>query len=197
MEGGGLIGEDALEEGLDHGVLGGEEHLVDVTVGGDAGMPDEGDVIGDASGEAHLVGGEDEVAAFGTEFGDEVEHFGGHFGVEGGGGFVEEEEPGFDGDGAGDGDALFLATGELGGSFIGVRGEVEAAEPMVGGGAGVGGWEGVDSEEGEFDVLSGGEVGEEVVGLEDEADVGAVEAEGEVVAEGDGGAVEFDGAGVG
>ena len=46
-------------------------------------------MIGDLTGEAHFVGDENEVEAVGFEFFDEFEDFGGHFGIEGAGGFVE------------------------------------------------------------------------------------------------------------
>ncbi len=74
-------------------------------------LGDEGNLVGDLSGEAHFVGDGDDVFAFFYEGFYDVEDFGGHFGVEGGGGFVEEEEIGVGGEGSDDGDALSLAAG--------------------------------------------------------------------------------------
>ncbi len=103
---------------------------------------------------------------------------------------------GFGGDGSGDGDALFLATAELGGFFVGVIVEVEAFEGVVGEGCGVGGGEAVDFFEREHEIGESGEVGEEVKGLEDDAELEAVEAELILVGEVEGEAVEGEGAGV-
>lgn len=76
-------------------------------------------------------------------------------GVEGGGGFIGEEELGFVGDGAGDGDAEALAGAHLGGAVVGVVGEADLVEEVEGawsafvfGLAGEG--------EGHGDVLGGG-----------------------------------------
>ena len=55
----------------------------------DFSIGEKGDMIGDLTGEAHFVGDENEVEAVGFEFFDEFEDFGGHFGIEGAGGFVE------------------------------------------------------------------------------------------------------------
>jgi hypothetical protein len=82
------------------------------------------------------------VAAFAFEFLDHFEDFGGHLGVEGGGGLVEEEQAGLDGNGAGDGYTLLLAAAELGGFFVGVGFELEALEGFHGAGAGLGAGEG-------------------------------------------------------
>src|SRR5690606_24131757 len=89
-------------------------------------------------------------------------------------------------------DALLLAAGELGGAVVLALGETDEGEGL-GGGEGVGGDLGDEG-----DVLARGEGGDEVVELEDEADVGAavggergVVVAGEVVVE------EADGAGGG
>ena len=156
---------------------------------------EEGDLVGGYAGEGHFVGDQDEVAAFALEFLDHFEDLGGHLGVEGGGGLVEEEQAGLDGDGAGDGYALFLAAAELGGLFVGVGFELEALEGFHGARECLGAREAVDFFEGEHDVIERGEMGEEVVGLEDGADLAAVFAEGFLVAR-ERGAIDGDGAGV-
>ncbi len=114
-------------------------------------------------------------------------------GVEGGEGFVEEEQAGVGGEGAGEGDALGLAAGETAGSGGEVVLQAHAGQPFRGPGTGLG-LRGALAAGAEGDVVQGGEVGEEQVVLEDDADgavlggcagqVGAVEAE---VAVGEGG----------
>jgi hypothetical protein len=146
-------------------------------------MGDEGQLIGDAAGEAHLVGDQDEIAAFGSKFGDHVEDFGGHFRIEGGGGFIEEEELGADGHGAGDGDALLLAAGEFGGALVGMGFQLEPAEQVEGLIPGLARGELVDDFEGEGEVAEGGEVGEEIVVLKNEPGSEAVLAKGFVMGE--------------
>ncbi len=68
------------------------------------------DMIGDFFGEGDVVGDEDEVMVIVFEFEDEFEDFVGHGWVEGGGGFIEEEEFGVGGDCADESDSLFLAA---------------------------------------------------------------------------------------
>src|SRR5699024_3607658 len=91
-------------------------------------------------------------------------------GIEVAGGFVGEEEVGVGDDGAGDGDALFLAAGELAGEVV----EAVAQAHEVEGGRGVFAAAGAGEAgefEGQFDVLQGGQHGDEVERLEDEAQV--------------------------
>jgi manganese-dependent inorganic pyrophosphatase len=102
--------EDAFEEAADGRGFGGGEELFGGAARENAALGDEGDFVGDTAGEAHLVRGEDEVAAFGAEFADHVENLRRHFGVEGGCRFVEEEETGARGKRASDRDALLLAA---------------------------------------------------------------------------------------
>ncbi len=165
-------------------------------VGGNAAIADEGEVIRDVSGEAHLVRDEHEIPSFGTKGGDGVEHLGGHLGVEGGGGFIEKEEAGFDGEGSGDGHALALAAGEFVGALVGVRFQFEAGQESHGllEGIRVGGP--VDVFKGQGDVFEGREMGEEVVGLKNEPGLEAVLPEGGFVPERKAGAVQGNGAGV-
>jgi hypothetical protein len=117
----------------------------------------------------------------------------GALGVEVAGRFVGEDEVGVGDDGAGDGDALFLAAGELAGEVV--HAVFEANEFEGGGGvffallAGEGG-----ELEGEFDVFEGGENGDEVEGLEDEAEV-VISPAGEFAFGHGGGLVVEDGEG--
>jgi hypothetical protein len=130
----------------------------------------ETDLVADLAGEAHLVGDEDEVASFFTELFNHVQDFRGHFGVKGGGGFVEEKQARFDGDGPGDGDALSLAAGKFGGLFVAVVGELEAFEKFQGLGFCVSQSVAVHLFEGQSDILKRGKMGEEVKGLKDGSD---------------------------
>jgi hypothetical protein len=79
----------------------------------DESLVDEEDVISEIFGESKFVGGEDALRSVVAEVGDEVQHFTGHEGIEGGSGFVEEEDTRFDDERSGDGDTLALAAGEL------------------------------------------------------------------------------------
>ena len=116
-------------------------------------------------------------------------HLFAEFGIEGGEGLVEEEQPGFEGDGAREGHPLFFAAGKLGGIAI-----------VLGRQAGL-----IRGLEGLFDWLfamrrsrspirraEGGEVGEKGVVLEDGGDVALVGFESV-----DAGAVEENFAGSG
>jgi hypothetical protein len=80
----------------------------------------EGDEIGGEAGESDFVGHEDGGFFGGSKFGDDIQNLGGHFGVECGGGFVEEQKSWVDGEGSGDGDALALAAAELRGLLSGM-----------------------------------------------------------------------------
>ena len=75
-------------------------------------MADDFEVVGDEEvGEAEV----------GLEVGEEVEDLGLDGDVEGGDGFVADDELGAQGQGAGDADALALAAGEFGGEAVVVR----------------------------------------------------------------------------
>ncbi len=101
---------------------------------------------------------------------EEGEDVGGAGGVEVAGGFVGEDEVGVGDDGAGDGDALFLAAGELAGEVVEAVGEADEIEG--GGGIFAALFAGEGGElEGQLDVFEGVEDGDEVEGLEDEAEV--------------------------
>ena len=93
------------------------------------------------------------------------------FVVQGAGRFVAQQQFGFLGDGAGDRDALLLAAGQLRGEVVEPVGKPHLAEgvgrvKMVGADLG-----------GELHVLKRGQVGHQVVELEDEADVVAAVAD--------------------
>jgi hypothetical protein len=140
------------------------------------GLADGGEAVGDDEGGASL---HEEVEA-GLD-----EGFG--FGVEGAGGFVEDEDARVGEDGARDRDALALAAGELDAAFAddGVVAFGEALGKLVDAGDFAGGHELLFSGggTGELDVLADGAVEEECL-LEDDAELLAVAGEldgGEVV----------------
>ena len=149
-----------------------------------------------------IVGDEDERCALPlVEVEEKVEDGLPVGGVEVAGGFVGEDDGGLEDEGAGESDALLLTAGELDGVVIGAVGEADGGEEGAGAGEAFGGGAtgklGVGVElVGEEDIFERGEGGDELVGLEDEAE-GAAADGGELVfgEVGDGGAVEVDVAG--
>ena len=90
-------------------------------------------------------------------------------GVQGGQRLVEEQQPGAGGQGAGEGDALGLAAGQPARLGAGVVGEAHAVQPLGGLRAGLRLGRAVAARA-EGHVVQGGEVREEQVVLEDDAD---------------------------
>ena len=115
--------------------------------------------------------GHDHGHAAVREVTDNREHFADKLGVEGGGRLVEEHDLGVHGKGAGNGDALLLPAGKLGGVERGTLGEAHAAEFGQGAVAGFGLVAAHDLAQGDGDVLLGGEVIEQVEVLKDHADL--------------------------
>ena len=87
---------------------------------GNAAVGHKGDEIGGVTGESDFVGHEDNGFFRGSKFSDDIQNLGGHFGIECGGGFVEEKKSGVDGEGPSDGNPLALAAAELRGLFVGM-----------------------------------------------------------------------------
>ena len=175
-------------------VMDGDEIVEGLAVvdAGDATVFHFGQAIGVGVG-AGIVGDDDDATAWGTGGGgEEIHDLVTGFAIQCGGGFVGDEESGFVDEGAGDGDALLLAAGELAGAFAFATGETDAGEEcggLVFGFAAAGAVE----EEGDGDVFDEVEGGDEVELLEDEADVTTAEGgdgrSGEVV---EAGAEEVD-----
>ena len=93
---------------------------------GDPAQVHDGDGLADVPDDFEVVGDEQVgQAEVGLEVGEEVEDLGLDGDVEGGDGFVADDELGAQGQGAGDADALALAAGEFGGEPVVVLG-VEA-----------------------------------------------------------------------
>ena len=132
------------------------------------------DAVGDLGGLGVVGDHEDglvELAAGGAEHGEDGV---GVLGVEVAGGLVGEDDGGAGDEGAGDGDALLLAAGELVGAVVEAALDVEQVGEVVEEDWSVleGLAEGGDVV-GDLDVAHGGEGGQEVEALEDEADLGA------------------------
>ena len=92
--------------------------------------------------------------------------------IEGAGGFGGEDEGGAVGQGAGDGDALLLADGELGGAIVQAILQADAFQQV--GGPGFVGFAAGEAHAQQH-VLQRGEAAQKVVRLEDVADVAAAE----------------------
>ena len=155
-------------------------------------------------GDVGVVGDEEDgLAAFFVLSEEGVHDGAAGLGVEIAGGFVGEEEGGLVDEGAGDGDALAFAAGELGGAVFEAGFEAEVFEEgdgfgFAGAGADEGFVPGGGDHGGEEGVFEDVEFGEEVVELEDEAEgvvaeVGAAPGAGV----GEGASAVEDAAGVG
>jgi hypothetical protein len=133
----------------------------------DDAVADGDDAVG-VFGDVGLVGDEDDGVALGVEFVEEGHDLVAGLGVEVAGGLVGEDDGGLVDQGAGDGDALALAAGELVWFVHHAGAEADGFEDVFGaGGAGGGGGAVVDK--GKLDVVERGGAGEKVEGLEDEA----------------------------
>ena len=151
-------------------------------MGRDPAVGDEGDLVSHPPGKAHLVGDQHELRTRPFEVVDHVEHLSGHLGVECGGWLVEKQPSGLHHQGPKDRDPLLLASGEFGRPLVGVSGEPKPLERFRDPPPGLGVGEAVDVNERQQEVVHRGEVGEEVVRLEDRADAAAVPAERLLVA---------------
>ena len=142
-------------------------------LGDDLAVLDFDDAVG-VFGDVAVVGDEDDGVAFGVQFAEDFHDFFAAVAVKCASGFVGEDDLSAVHERTGDGDALLLAAGELSGFVFGAFAEAEAGKQRFGAffprfavRTGVDG--------GNSDVFPGFEVGEQVVALEDEADVFASE----------------------
>ena len=147
-------------------------------------------------GEALVVGDQHQGgAAFLVELEQQVADALAGVAVEVAGGLVGEQHVGFGGEGAGDGDALLLATGELARVVPQALAEADAIEQVAGAFAGV---RAAFELQRQHDVLQGIEAVEQLERLEDEADVLGAHAGTLVLVEvGEGVAGQADVAGTG
>ena len=132
-----------------------------------------------AGGDFIAVGDEDDGFAVGVELVEEVEDFEAGLGIEVAGGFVGEDEERVVDEGAGDGDALLLAAGELLGAVVEAMAEADELREGDAVFVAVGEIAALVKER-DVDVLDDRELVDEVVGLEDEAERAAAEG-GELV----------------
>ena len=130
-------------------------------------------------GDVGLMGDDDDGVALGVEVVEEGHDLVAGFGVEVSGGLVGEDDGGVVDQGAGDGDALALAAGELIGLVHHAGAEADALEDFLGAGDALGGG-GAVVDERQLDVMQRGGAGQQVEGLEDEADFLVADA-GELV----------------
>ncbi len=130
-------------------------------------------------GDVGLVGDQHDGAPFGVEVGEDREHVLGRVGVEVAGRLVGEDQRGVGDDRAGDRDALLLAAGELGGEVVQAVGHAHRRQRPFGAAAALGAVQAGVGER-QFDVGERGGAGDEVEGLEDEAEL-AVAQVGELV----------------
>jgi hypothetical protein len=114
---------DGGQEVLGVGVGGGGEEGVGGAVFDDGTLAHDGDVVGDVADDGEVVRDEDHgEIQIAREVGEEVEDLRLDGDVEGGDGFVGNDEFGLGGKGPGDGDALALAAGEFMRVFLHVAG---------------------------------------------------------------------------
>lgn len=174
-EGGfGVMFGGAGQGGNDAGVVDDEVELAVAHLDDFINVFDHAQVAGDHDAGAIL---------FVNEAGEGFDDLEGAFGVEGGSGFVGEDDGGVVDEGASNGDALALAARELAGEVVHAVGQAEAGEQFAGAGF-VGFVEAAIEAQHQFDVLERSVVGDEVVGLEGETDVFAAEGGQALVGEG-------------
>jgi len=173
LEGGEFEAVDVAEELEDEG---GGGFVVDLLGGADlldAGVVHDDDLVGEFEGLFLVMGDEDggEVDAF-LKVEEPAAEFLADLGVERAERFVEEKDLGFGGEGAGEGDALALAAGELVGEAVAEAGEADGFEELIDafGDFLFGRAVFAADFEAEGDVFEDVEVAEEGVVLEDEAD---------------------------
>ena len=126
-----------FEKGPRVGVLGGGHHLVGGAALDDGAVAHDRDIVGDRADDGEVVADEEAgEAVLLLQPADQLEDPGLDGDVESAGGFVGDEQLGVEGEGAGDGDALALAAGELVGEAGGVRRlEVDRLEQLGDAGA--------------------------------------------------------------
>jgi hypothetical protein len=133
------------------------------------------DVVG-GLGDLGVVGDDEEgEAGFAGDGLEDVEDFLGIVGVEIAGGFVGEEEAGLVGEGAGNGDALLFAAGEVVGFAMGFVAKTDEIEQVVGAVFHFKFVENAGTAHGDLHILGGGEFLEEKMELEDETDLAIAE----------------------
>jgi len=134
----------------------------------DAALAQGDDAAAHSVDDGRVVSGDEHSGALVIGFGEQAHDVGGGLGVEVASGLVCQQEGGTEGEGAGDGEALLLSCGELGGEKVGLLEQAHFCQGLgdapdrraVGATGGL---------EGEGEVLPGG-AGEEPELLEDDPD---------------------------
>ena len=96
----------------------------------------EDNPVGDLASEAHFVGDDHHGHAAEGQFLHDVEYLFDHFRIERRGRLVEEHDPRFHGEGAGDGYTLLLSARELTGELLRLFGDADPFEQLGGQGLG-------------------------------------------------------------
>ena len=158
------------------------DQLGDVSGAGPSGDLDEGaglydasgfeddDPIGQGVGVHGIVGDEQVNPVIGGQMAAQVAaNLSTGAGVEGGEGLVEEQQPGFGGEGPGQCDPLGLTAGEGPGSVLSPVGQADPVEPRRGPGPSLG-FTHAPGPQPESHVFESGQVGEQEIVLKDHAD---------------------------
>ena len=143
---------------------------------GDLAVAHVEDAVCDLGGLGVVGDHEDGLVELATGFAEHLKDGVGVFGVEVAGGFVGEDDGGTVDEGAGDGDSLLLAAGELVGAVVESALDAEHVGEVIQEGLvefSPGGRAESGDVVGDFNVAHGREGGEKVEALEDEADLGA------------------------
>ena len=118
------------QERLQAGMLGVGEQLLRGLVLLDFAVVDEDDAVGDLARKAHLMGDDQHGDAGVGQLLHQFQDLADHFGVQRGGGLIEEDDVRVHGQGAGNGDALLLAAGQALGVGVGLVGQADAGQQL-------------------------------------------------------------------
>src|SRR5918994_4971166 len=165
--------QDLIQEALGALVLGVLEEVLGGTDLHDATLVHEDDVVGDATGEAHLVGHDDHRHAAASEVGHRFEDLVDHLRVQSGRRLVEEHDLGLHRQPTGYGDPLLLTPRKALRVFVGLLGDAYPLEEPRAALVGLLRRDVLDLHRGELDVLGDRHVRIQVELLEDHADLAA------------------------
>ena len=169
--------QDPLEKLLHGGLAGMLEKLLCCGTLKHTALSDEGDAVGRAACETHLMSDKDDGFAGFAKLGNHIEDFGGHLGIEGGSGFVQKQKSGVHREGPGYGDALALTTTQLRRLLGRVLCEMKALQDIHRPVTGSCGIKPMNLGERQHDISKGAEVGKEIEGLKNNARVAAMNSQ--------------------
>ena len=133
---------------------------------------DKGYQVSSFSSETHLMGYQDDRLTGLSKICDYIQHLGGHLGIQSGRGLIKQEELWFDRECPGNGDSLALTTAELRWFLAGVSTEAQALENSKRSLLRI--RKSMNLFQRKQDILQGREVWEEIIRLEDNADLAPV-----------------------